>query len=127
MNSKKNRLIITYIIAAIWLVNGLFCKILTLVPRHEQIVARILGNGYAHTITILIGVAETGMAAWILSGKWSRLNAMVQIAVVITMNMLEFILAPDLLLWGKMNALFALILVLVVYYNEFKPAIKNSS
>ena len=35
------------------------------------------------------------------------------------MNVIEFILVPDLLLWGKMNAIFAFLLVLVVYYNEF--------
>lgn len=35
------------------------------------------------------------------------------------MNTLEFILVPDLLLWGKANAIFAFILILVVYFNEF--------
>jgi hypothetical protein len=28
-------------------------------------------------------------------------------------------LASDLLLWGKLNALFAFLFVLVVYFNEF--------
>jgi len=37
--------IVTYLIAAVWLVNGLFCKVLHLTPRHERIVARILGEG----------------------------------------------------------------------------------
>lgn len=35
------------------------------------------------------------------------------------MNTLEFILVPDMLLWGKANAIFAFILILVVYFNEF--------
>jgi hypothetical protein len=30
-------------IALVWLANGLLCKVLGLVPRHEAIVARILG------------------------------------------------------------------------------------
>tara|TARA_B110000967_G_scaffold208879_1_gene262619 strand:- start:1735 stop:2109 length:375 start_codon:yes stop_codon:yes gene_type:complete len=38
---------LTYIIAAIWGINGLVCKILNVVPRHEEIVERILGIGHA--------------------------------------------------------------------------------
>ena len=36
--------VLHYLIAAVWLANGLFCKVLNLVPRHQQIVARILGK-----------------------------------------------------------------------------------
>jgi len=35
------------------------------------------------------------------------------------MNSLEFILAPDLLLWGRFNALFAFLFILGIVYNEF--------
>jgi len=59
------------------------------------------------------------MAIWILSGIKTRLNAIAQIVVVATMNVIEFILGADLLLWGKLNSLFAFLLILVVYYNEF--------
>ena len=99
--------------------NGLFCKVLNLVPRHEKIVARILGGDYSRPLTILIGFSEIMMAIWILSGYKTKLNAMVQIIIVASMNTLEFMLAPDLLLWGKFNSLFAFLLILVVYFNEF--------
>lgn len=59
------------------------------------------------------------MAIWIVTGYKSRLNAIIQIIVIAVMNMLEFILVPDLLLWGKMNSVFALLLIGVIYYNEF--------
>ena len=59
------------------------------------------------------------MAVWILSGYKTKLNAIAQITIVATMNTLEFILVPDLLLWGKLNSLFAFIFILVVYINEF--------
>ncbi len=108
-----------YIIAFVWIVNGLFCKILHLVPRHEQIVARILGDQYSGLLTLLIGISEIVIAAWILSGIRSRLNTIVQITIIALMNILEFILAPDLLLWGKLNLLFAFLLILIIYYNEF--------
>ena len=111
--------ILTYFTATVWIGNGLFCKVLNLVPRHEQIVARILGNDYSRPLTILIGLSEIIMAVWILSGYKTKLNAIAQIVIVATMNTLEFILVPDLLLWGKLNSLFAFIFILVVYFNEF--------
>ncbi len=111
--------LLPYCIAMVWLVNGLFCKILNLVPRHEQIVARILGAEHSKLLTIAIGCSEIVMAVWILSGLWKRLNALTQICIVATMNLLEFILVPDLLLWGKINAFFAFIFIFFVYFNEF--------
>ena len=111
--------IFKYSIAVVWIANGLFCKVLNFVPRHEQIVARILGTEFSRLLTILIGVSEIGMAIWFLSGIKSRLNTIAQIGIVATMNILEFILVPDLLLWGKLNSMFAFIFIIVVYYNHF--------
>jgi len=68
---------------------------------------------------MLIGLSEIIMAVWILSGYKTKLNAIAQITIVATMNTLEFILVPDLLLLGKLNSLFAFIFILVVYFNEF--------
>jgi hypothetical protein len=92
---------------------------LNLVPRHAEIVARILGTDYAHLLTILIGISEIGMAVWILSGILPKLNAISQITIVLTMNIIEFTLAPDLLLWGRANLIFALLFCILVYYNQF--------
>lgn len=111
---------INYFIAAVWLINGLYCKVLSGVPRHEQIVARILGSEYAHILTVLIGLAEIAMCIWVLSGYKSRINALTQMLLVVTMNIIEFFLAPDLLLWGQANAFFAACFVCIVYANEFK-------
>ena len=110
---------VIYIIAFVWITNGLFCKILNLVPRHEQIVARILGANFSRALTILIGISEVAMAFWFLSKYKSRLNTYAQISIVATMNILEFILVPDLLLWGRLNALFASLFILLVFYNHF--------
>ncbi len=106
-------------IAFVWIANGLFCKVLNLVPRHEQIVARILGNEYSRPLTILIGISEIGMAVWFLSGIKPRLNTYTQIGIVATMNLLEFILVPDLLLWGELNSFFAFLFISLVYFNHF--------
>ena len=110
---------LNYFIAAVWIINGLFCKVLNLVPRHQEIVASILGNDHARLLTIAIGISEIAMAVWILSGIRRRLNAITQIIIIATMNVLEFILVPDLLLWGRFNVLFAFLFILLIFYNEF--------
>jgi uncharacterized membrane protein YphA (DoxX/SURF4 family) len=112
--------ILTILIALVWLANGLLCKVLNLVPRHQQIVGRILGETHAGLLTKLIGVSEILMAVWIISGIKSRLNAMAQMIIIGLMNCIEFVLAPDLLLWGKANSVFAFIFIALIYYNEFK-------
>ena len=116
--------LLTYAIALVWLINGLFCKVLNGVPRHEQIVARILGPDYAHPLTKAIGFSEILMAVWVISRIRSRLCALVQIGLVATMNSLEVVLAPDLLLFGKLNALNAGLFMAVVYCTEFRLAPK---
>jgi hypothetical protein len=118
MNHKIHQLL-TYCIATIWIVNGLFCKLLNLVPRHQQIVAAILGTSNARIFTIAIGISEMMTAVWILSKIKTRVNAITQIAIIATMNILECMLVPQLLLWGRGNAIFAFILILAIYFNEF--------
>jgi len=111
---------LNYGIAMIWIINGLCCKVLNLVPRHELIVSRILGTEHARLLTVCIGLSEVIMAIWILSRFKTKLNAATQIVIIATMNTLEFILVPDLLLWGKFNSLFAGMLIVVIWYNEFR-------
>jgi len=122
---------LTLLIAAVWLINGLYCKVLHGVPRHEAIVARILSEEHSGVLTTLIGLAEIGMALWVLSGIRVQLNTLVQIILIASMNMLEVALVPDLLLWGKLNAVFAGLLIILIYVNGFvlrekmMPSIKH--
>ncbi len=115
--SQKIPKILTILIALVWLMNGLFCKVLGLTPRHEAIVARILGSDYAHPLTILIGLSEVIMAVWVLSKFKPKLNTLAQIILVVTMNILETILVPDLLLWGHWNLLWAVMFCFIVWKN----------
>lgn len=110
---------LNFLIALVWIINGLICKILNLVPRHEQIVAEILGDENSRLFTFLIGLSEIIMAIWVLSKYKSKWNAIVQIAIVASMNILEFILIPGLLLWGRFNIFFAFLFIVLVYYNDF--------
>ena len=69
---------LTVLLVLVWGVNGLWCKVLGQVPRHEQIVARVVGEAAAPALTILIGLAELGMVVWILSGLFPRLCALAE-------------------------------------------------
>lgn len=101
------RIVLRCAVAGVWVWFGLCCKILGVVD-HQAIVAEILGETVASFLTPMLGVAELGMAAWVLSGRFPRLNAALQIALVMTMNIIEQLRAPDLLLFGRMNFLVAL-------------------
>lgn len=113
------RPLLTTLICLVWFANGLFCKVLNLVPRHQEIVTRILGEQHSWLFTKAIGVSEMLMVVWILSRIKSRFCAIFQMVVVGSMNILEFILAPDLLLFGRMNIVFAAIFIGLIYVNEF--------
>jgi hypothetical protein len=122
---KKDKFIyrlFTWLIATVWLMNGLYCKVLDLVPRHRQIVGVILGSQHEKLFTILIGIGEILVALWILSRIKPRLCAIFQIILIGTMNMIEFILVPDLLLFGRWNLLFAVLFMCFIYLTSRKDA-----
>lgn len=60
------------------------------------------------------------MFIWVISRKYTKLCAVIQIVTVITMNIIEFFLTPDLLLFGRFNIVISLIFVFIIYLNEFK-------
>lgn len=115
----KTKLVLNALIAMVWIVNGLFCKVLNLVPRHQNIVSEITHTQFSRELTLGIGVLEIYMALWILSNIKPKLNALVQIIIIALMNILEYILVPNLLLWGKCNSIFAFILIAAIYLNNF--------
>jgi DoxX-like family len=111
--------VLTVFIALVWAVNGLGCKVLNMVPRHTEIVGIILGLPDPRPVTIAIGFAETILAIWIVTGKYRKLTATLQITLVLTMNIIEFLLVPEMLLWGKMNLIFAILFSVIIYVHGF--------
>ena len=109
--------LLQYCIAGVWLINGLFCKILNLVPRHQQIVARILGEEHSFVLTKTIGAMEVLMAVWVVSRIHSKAATVIQIFLVAIMNIIEFIFAPDLLLFGRLNILVATFFIVILVLN----------
>ena len=119
MSPKQIQRLIDFALACVWLVMGLYCKLLGQVPRHEAIVGDILGADMAVWLTPLIGLGEIGLAVWIATGRYRKVSAATQILLVIAMNILEFAFAVDHLLWGPLNIIFALLFCALVYWNGF--------
>lgn len=90
--------ILTFAIAAVWLIFGLGFKVLGMVPRHRLIVAAVIGEAASGPLTIIVGVAETGLAFWILTRVRPRLCATVQSLAIVVMNTFEITYAENLLL-----------------------------
>lgn len=119
--SRAPRILLKPAIASVWAVNGLVNKILGFVPRHRLIVGRILGDDISARAVIVIGVLEVLIALWVLSGIKPRLCAVLQAVTVASMNILEIILAPDLLLFGTGNVIPGIIFISLVLFDGFYP------
>ncbi len=85
-------------LASIWLFHGLLAKILGMIPRQQAIVARVVGPDLSRGATVLVGVGEVLLAAWIVSAKAPRACAGVMTLMLACMNAFEIALAKDLLL-----------------------------
>jgi uncharacterized membrane protein YphA (DoxX/SURF4 family) len=113
-------------VAAVWFVFGTIFKVLDLVPRHREIVAAILGNEIAPAITTLIGLAETGIGLWMLSGFLPRSCAATQTIAIVSMNALELIYAHSFLLAPLPMVATNSVLLALVWYAALWPSAKQS-
>ena len=75
-------------IALVWLYEGFWCKLLGGAPRHAEVIAAtpFLGPAAAKAALITLGLAECGIAAWVLSGQRMRQAALVQTVLLVAMN-----------------------------------------
>ena len=101
MAAETTTFILRLGVAAVWLVHGLYNKLLDGSPRHLAIVQSVPGLSGATGVRVLdaVGIFEVGVACWIVSGRRLRLCTAVQIAALFSMNVLELSFARHLLLW----------------------------
>ncbi len=85
-------------IALVWLSSGLVFKALGAVPRHRQIVVRVVGAKRAGLVLWLVALGEIGLGAWMLVGRFLVVCLALQTACLAAMNTLELRHARDLLL-----------------------------
>jgi SAM-dependent methyltransferase len=83
-------------VALVWLYQGLWCKLLGGCPGHRAIVEAVpwLGESGGAVLLASLGLLETGLAAWVLSGWRPRAAALVQTVLLVAMN-------GGGLLWGR--------------------------
>jgi hypothetical protein len=75
-------------VAAVWFYEGLWCKILGGMPSQVEVVGAVplLSPRSATVLLRAIGVAECGLAVWVLSG-WQPVGAAIaQTGLLVTMN-----------------------------------------
>jgi hypothetical protein len=88
------------LVASVWLVHGLYNKLLHGSPRHLLIVQSVpgLGGDVGQYVLAFVGVAEVVLAAWVLSGRAPFACAAMQTVGLLSMNVVELTWArPHLL------------------------------
>jgi len=82
-------LLIRVTIAAVWLYEGLWCKLLNRMPSQADVVAAVplLGHRFGAAFLKLLGALEVVIALWVLSGLAPAVCAITQAALLLTLNL----------------------------------------
>jgi hypothetical protein len=75
-------------VAGVWLYHGVWCKLLGRCPEQLDVVAAVpwLRGRRAQPVLLGVGVVETALAAWVVSGRRPRGAAALGTALVAGMN-----------------------------------------
>jgi uncharacterized membrane protein YphA (DoxX/SURF4 family) len=84
----SNLLLARAAIAAVWIYQGLWCKLLGRMPHHQEIVGTVplLTPARAHRALVALGLLECVIGSWVLSGFWPSEAALLQTALLVAMN-----------------------------------------
>jgi hypothetical protein len=88
-------------VASVWLLHGLYNKVLHGSPRHLAIVQSVpgLSGATGEQVLMTVGVLEIAIAVWVLAGWTPWLCAAAQTILLLSMNVVELSTARHLLLW----------------------------
>lgn len=115
------------LIGGVWIFHGLYSKILDGIPRHQSIVARILGDSLAEIATISIGAMEVLLGCWAIWGRHRMLNASIQTLALVSMNTIEILFARDLLISPSGMVILNFMFLLFVWSWAIHEDYPNSS
>ena len=75
-------------VAAVWLYEGLWCKLLRGEPHQVQVVEAVphFGPRLGKLFLLVLGVVETGIAFWVLSAASPISCAVVQTGLLVALN-----------------------------------------
>jgi hypothetical protein len=75
-------------VAAVWLYEGLWCKLLRGEPREFEVVRAVprYGERFGVPFLLALGVVEVALGLWVLTGIEPFLCALVQTVLLVTLN-----------------------------------------
>jgi hypothetical protein len=75
-------------VAAVWLYEGLWCKLLGREPNQLRVVQQvpIWGPRYGALFLFALGAVEVGLAVWVIAGFMPVLAAVAQTALLVALN-----------------------------------------
>ena len=75
-------------VAAVWLYEGLWCKLFRGEPRELEVVKAVpyYGPRFGVPFLMTLGVVEVAIAAWVLSGAEPFLCAIVETVLLVSLN-----------------------------------------
>jgi hypothetical protein len=75
-------------VAAVWLYEGLWCKLLGRVQSQLEVVTAVprLGPRFGPGFLKMLGVVEAGLAAWVMTGIDPGMCAIAQIVLLVVLN-----------------------------------------
>jgi hypothetical protein len=81
-------LVVRGAVAAVWLYEGLWCKVLGREPHQVRVVEAVprLGPLVGRPFLVALGLVETTLAAWVVSGIAPGLCAIVQVVLLVALN-----------------------------------------
>lgn len=74
-------------VAAVWLYEGLWCKVLGKAPSQKTVASAVPRFGeWAASFLMALGVVEALLGVWVLSGSAAALCAVMQTVLLVTLN-----------------------------------------
>ena len=75
-------------VAAVWLYEGLWCKLLGRVPQQVEVVTAVprLGPRFGRTFLKVLGVVEVALGVWVMTGVAPGACAIAQTALLVALN-----------------------------------------
>lgn len=114
-------------IGAVWVFHGLYSKLLNGIPRHREIVARVVGEELATPVTKLVGAGEVLLGLWTWSGRARKACATTQTAALASMNALEILRAEELLISARGMIILNVLLLAMTWRWAKQKEVSRSS
>jgi len=86
-------------VAAVWLYEGLWCKVLGRAPLEAQVVAKVprFGARFGQLFLKALGAFEVMLAVWVISGIYPGTCALTEVALLVVLNVNGLLWSRDMI------------------------------